>query len=391
MKKNLILHIGQSKTGTSAIQDHLARNRSNLLKEGFLYPRVSRGGVALDIANHNGFADSLIWPTAFPKLTAEDYFSQFFKQISETSCHTVILSAEHFFGGIPRVWNISSPEEYKELYKKKLRTLAEFTSEFRVEAICYLRPQASWLSSGLNQSIKTARLINSSQNIYLGDRDFYEKRRETFRYSERLTMWADIIKPQSIIAVPYNRSNLIGRDSVLDFEGRTALAQLKLPIRAKLDINQSLSIEYLEVKKILNETKKSEPEERAAIKALLHLSAKSKLGKKYMVEPDVVMELAEYVHEDNLILSKKFMNDEHSLTALSGYTVAELRRPTAQEVSGAMEAYKRHRRSPSMVTYLGLTHAKKVIRKRAPTLHSALNVTKRILQAIRDKSRDGND
>ena len=39
MKKNLILHIGMGKTGTSALQDFFWENRARLKKSGLCYPK----------------------------------------------------------------------------------------------------------------------------------------------------------------------------------------------------------------------------------------------------------------------------------------------------------------------------------------------------------------
>lgn len=385
MKKKLILHIGQSKTGTSAIQDHLARNRSSLLKAGYLYPRITRGNVPLNIANHNGFADSLVRPTVFPRLTAEEYVSQILEQSADRTVHTVILSAEHFLGGQPRVWDVSSSEEFNFLYAKKLQNLANFTEKFETTIVCYLRPQASWLSSGINQTIKIARLINPDVNVCESDKNFFDMAKMTLRYSERLSAWESITKPRSMIVVPYVRSALVGGDSVTDFMRRVGMEDLKLAISEKSEVNQSLSIDNIEVKKILNRNAKSKHEERAIIKTLGELSAQSALGKTYMVDPTVISELVEYVRDDNIALSKKFMQDSESIDALTGYDPAILRRPTAQEVNDAMERYLRTMRTPRMTLYMNVSVVKSIIRRHAPAIHAVLNQAKGKMMSFRTK------
>lgn len=385
MKKKLILHIGQSKTGTSAIQDHLARNRSSLLKEGYLYPRITRGNVPLDIANHNGFADSLVRPTVFPRLTAEEYVSQILEQSADRKVHTVILSAEHFLGGLPRVWEVSSSAEFDFLYAKKLQNLANFTEKFATTIVCYLRPQASWLSSGINQTIKIARLIKPDANVCESDKQFFEMAKMTLRYSERLSAWESTTKPESMIVVPYVRSALAGGDSVTDFMQRVGMEDLKLARSVKSEVNQSLSIDNIEIKKILNKDAKSKHKERTIIKALGELSAQSALGKTYMVDPAVISELAEYVHDDNIALSKKFMRDGESIDALIGYDAGKLRRPTAQEVNDAMERYLRTMRTPRMTLYMNISAVKSIIRRHAPTIHAAMNQAKGKMMSFKTK------
>ncbi|MCH8942156.1 MAG: hypothetical protein IIA48_06935 [Bacteroidetes bacterium] len=48
-----ILHIGQSKTGTTAIQSFLSENRKILHNKGILYPDILKKWVSLDLLNHN--------------------------------------------------------------------------------------------------------------------------------------------------------------------------------------------------------------------------------------------------------------------------------------------------------------------------------------------------
>jgi len=385
MKKKLILHIGQSKTGTSAIQDHLTRNRLNLLQAGYLYPPIRIGKVPLDIANHNGFADSLLRPTVFPRLTAKDYISQILEQSADSRVHTVILSAEHFFGGQPRVWDVSSSEIFDRLYALKLQNLANLTDKFEATIVCYLRPQASWLSSGLNQTIKIARLINPEMNVYESDKKFFDMAKMTLRYSERLGAWENIIKPKVMIVVPYVRSALAGGDSATDFAQRIGIAHLNTSISFKSEINPSLSIENLEIKKMLNETSKSKEKERTIIRALVELSAQSPLGKTYMVDPTVISELVEYVQKDNITLSKKYLSDVESIDALTGYDVEKLRRPTDQEVNDALERYLKIMHSPRMTFYTNISVVKSIIRRHTPTIHAALNQTKRKIMNFRAK------
>src|SRR3989344_5912389 len=97
-----ILHIGQSKTGTTALQRFLSANRAGLVRRGILYPDVQLGGIRLNVLNHNPFADSLAGEVRHPHLSPEEYIKQFREQAVESNCHTILLSAESFFGGAPQ-------------------------------------------------------------------------------------------------------------------------------------------------------------------------------------------------------------------------------------------------------------------------------------------------
>ena len=115
----ILLHLGQSKTGTSAIQTFLTLNRSSLGKAGVLYPSVKIGGMSIDMGSHNAVADSLVGMSRFPHLNSDQYFSQFFKEVKRIDAKLLILSAEHFFAGEPRVWAVANREEYFNLYRRK--------------------------------------------------------------------------------------------------------------------------------------------------------------------------------------------------------------------------------------------------------------------------------
>lgn len=95
----ILLHIGQSKTGTSAIQEFLTLNKDRLREAGFLYPGVKLGGITVDIGAHNSVADALTRKHRYPYYTDVQYFNKFFKEAKDVKAETVILSAEHFFGG----------------------------------------------------------------------------------------------------------------------------------------------------------------------------------------------------------------------------------------------------------------------------------------------------
>ena len=75
-----ILHIGQSKTGTTSLQGVLAANRAKLTRQGILYPYVLVHGMGLNLPNHNSFADSLAGFIRYPGLQAEEYMVQFREQ-----------------------------------------------------------------------------------------------------------------------------------------------------------------------------------------------------------------------------------------------------------------------------------------------------------------------
>lgn len=115
----ILWHIGQSKTGTSAIQKFLTLNKDRLREAGFLYPGVKLSGITVDKGAHKSVADALTKKYRYPYYTDVQYFNKFFKEAKDVKAETIILSAEHFFGGEPRIWEVMSGEKYIKLYRKK--------------------------------------------------------------------------------------------------------------------------------------------------------------------------------------------------------------------------------------------------------------------------------
>src|SRR5690606_11480887 len=173
---DLLLHIGQSKTGTSAIQACLTLNRGHLQGMGILYPPVSIGGFSVDLGNHNVLADAVTGWIGFPFLTAEQHFQSFWEQSRGAHYSRMILRAEHFFGGKPRIWEVENEAAYFRAYRDKVRRLSGFLDTLNVTVLVYLRPQADWLSSAVNQTVKIQGLIGDRQ-LYRDDNQFYDMMR----------------------------------------------------------------------------------------------------------------------------------------------------------------------------------------------------------------------
>ena len=118
----LILHIGQSKTGTTALQSFLLSNKNRLAQEGILYPDYYLTGMPLNTLNHNSFAEELSGLTRHPCLTFEEYCKQFTQEMKSTGCETMILSAESFFGA-PQIWRLKEGQDFCKRIGSDCRSL----------------------------------------------------------------------------------------------------------------------------------------------------------------------------------------------------------------------------------------------------------------------------
>ena len=124
----LYLHIGSTKTGSTAVQSYLYENKSALLQQGILYPETFLDGVA-----HHNLAtlmqsDSRSLDTEFTGLKQE---------FASSGADTIILSTESLF-----------------FLQSRIDELAEQLSDFNVYPVVYLRRQDVWFEAMYTQTIK---------------------------------------------------------------------------------------------------------------------------------------------------------------------------------------------------------------------------------------------
>lgn len=204
-KPHIILHIGGEKTGTTAIQHTLARNRKLLLSNGILFPvspgqdnhlmmAVSAADTAqtLDLRAMLGFdaaakADEAL--AAFPAALAEE--------LAASGADRVIISNEHCSSRLKR------PDEIEKV-RDLLSPLAE-----SVTIIMYLRRQDELLFSSYSTSLKSGR-TTPMPIPRSADSDF-------FNYPRILGLWRDVFGAENIVVRIYHENWPRNRDLIADF------------------------------------------------------------------------------------------------------------------------------------------------------------------------------
>jgi capsular polysaccharide export protein len=141
----LVLHIGSTKTGSSALQATLNTRREALLQEaGALYPA---GGV---VAGAHHLLAAAVHPGAWrmhPNAIGEDRAAFFDEtaaairdEVEATGAQTLIISSEYFWSSLP-------PVTY--------RTFGAAFAGWPVEIVCFLRRQDEWATSSYLQAVKS--------------------------------------------------------------------------------------------------------------------------------------------------------------------------------------------------------------------------------------------
>jgi len=156
--KNIYIHIGPHKTGTTTIQRGLWINRERLLKNGYLCPRS--GSMSHSTIAHHNLAWELRQVRRFNENdgTWKDALDEIFHL---NAPENVILSSE----------------EFTNFSEQHIRELKNLLGSFQVFVICYLRRQDLLLQSIWSEITK------NGQNV-LNFQDWLKKRKYEKVYND---------------------------------------------------------------------------------------------------------------------------------------------------------------------------------------------------------------
>jgi hypothetical protein len=188
--QTLTIHIGAGKTGTTAIQSFLSRNRNWLRKQGVVVPDVAmRDGPEVD-GCHTSYFER---PGADRTQSAAEFAKNVETLFAKSGVRQVVISAE----------NLSNPDA------GALTWLDDVVSRYETEVIIYLRRQDDYLLSSWQQWFAKVEpdfstLLNSYVGV-LGD------------WRAVLEQWERIVGRERIRVRLYERDRLLDGDVVADF------------------------------------------------------------------------------------------------------------------------------------------------------------------------------
>jgi len=157
-RKEIFLHIGFPKTGTSAIQKFLSTNKKKFENAGVLYPN---SGLT-EYAGHVGLARAA-------QMKALNPFKILISEIDASPCQKVVISSEYFF----------------MLEPKKIEFLYEKLSQYKVVIIVYLRRQDRRIESGYLQVLRDIDFrFTGNIDDYIAFLKKHPKRTDYFQFLE---------------------------------------------------------------------------------------------------------------------------------------------------------------------------------------------------------------
>ena len=193
MRKTLYIHIGTGKTGSTAIQSFMAKNRNVLSdKYGLLYPET-----ALYLNKHRAIDLNARRNDLDARDKIKLLIDSLNNEIMETPCPIIVISDEDFPG-------LSKDEV--TFYRDNIH------KDIDVKFIVYLRRQDEFLESWFNQIVKTGSYNSDIKNL---KETLVEK--GVFDYMSLIEMWESVLGKDSAVVRVYEKDSFFGGNIFSDF------------------------------------------------------------------------------------------------------------------------------------------------------------------------------
>jgi hypothetical protein len=287
---DFIIHIGAPKTGTTAIQQYLFKNREYLAQQGVLYPL---GGL-LKVGHH--IVGAAVFPARADRLQgmARDEALQtsvhaIRKEIEELRPRTVILSSEYLWGNL-------SPDSIQPLLRP--------FSDCRISVIAYLRRQDLLAQSLYIQAVKGG--LSDSFRAWL--RRVVDSDKAGFDFHSVLSSWKNAGTSVEIVARVYEKSRLTG-DICSDFLGAVCPNVMAPTSQVARPVNSSPDRMTVELVRLVS-SKIADAELRAAVRkrVLSNSPARTLFAPMNYMSTAEAVALVERFGESNARVAQDFLD-----------------------------------------------------------------------------------
>lgn len=300
----IVFHLGDRKTGSTAIQTTLAAGAWSCETRRLLYPGKALNHVPLARAisgEHRG---------AKPGRTMAEHFDMLRRQIDRARPDVALISAEHFESVAPEALDAA---------------IRQHLPGHPVRLIAYVRPHAERVASEFAEQVKQGHFFGTIDELH---RRTLEHGR--FLYSLRFGRWRAVFGDRFTLR-PMIRSRLLREDVVadlLDF----ALAGAPFTLTGALQVNESLGLEDLAVLRAVQRRlgtgrgKASELQSATGWALARRLMAMPPQGTRVRLHRALAEEVVEAYRADAAALDAEFFEGApmtEALEAAPGRAVAE--------------------------------------------------------------------
>ncbi len=192
MNKQLVIHLGFPKTGTTSIQVWMTYNADLLAALGVLYPKAGRGNGASEFGHH-----------LFPRILAESPVSALEKLWPDMDA---LLSETHASSAEKVI--ISSEDFSTRIFDGQIDLLARRLADFDVKVVCYVRRQDEFIAS-----------VWSTAVCHFGEASPLSEclSHQWLDYAGVVNRWARFFGRGAIILRVFDEAQLMHGDAVADF------------------------------------------------------------------------------------------------------------------------------------------------------------------------------
>lgn len=228
----IILHIGVYKTGTTAVQNFLSRNRSALAQRGVLYPESF---TRFDAHHPLPWALGVGHRDKDTSVRPDEVVRAIMQEAVSAKADTVILSSEEFI-------NLEATE--------RLPKLKRLFDGHAIEILIYLRRQDSLLLSTYGQHVRmySIRFSGTISDFLLKHSNFLNK----YNYWQTLQRWARVFGSDAMRIKLYDQARFPEGNIVEDFADTLGIGLNGCDMGTASGINRNLSDLGLEVLRRLN-------------------------------------------------------------------------------------------------------------------------------------------
>ncbi|WBU55516.1 hypothetical protein [Paracoccus sediminicola] len=282
-RRRLILHVGQTKAGSTSIQNYLESQREALRGHAVLFPKSG-------MARQNPY-DQDRTPGHLRLLSQirTGDTSEFESELAQDQNATVLLSVENIFSDVP---------------EKTLLAAAEYFEDWDVEIIAVLRSQQDWLRSRYTENIMSGFRSSPMTLAAFVDESLS---RGFLNYPKRLRELGTIFNAEKLRAIVFDHHE---KPLVLRFLDELGLPVTDPDLAAAMHANQrEKSHQLVETKRVLNLLLQDgcSVADRLEIEHLMRLSGKRLLSE--VTAQPIRIELSEH-HLDIIEAGNRQLVDE---------------------------------------------------------------------------------
>lgn len=232
--KNVFLHIGTGKTGTSTIQNSLHESRDKL-RSTF---SIDYANIAIKSIDHFGEKIIAHYPLVdWIKSRSEKGLKKIGEYIESSDCKTIVFSCENL---------------YHALTREDVEWLAHQLGRFNVYSICYVRRQDLYIESAYRQQVKVGEFKMPFRDFLKRHTDPYFLNEVHANYFRMIEVWKNAFGRDHTIVKPFDRKLFRNGSLLDDFGAILGIDDGHLYSNFKNETNQTLPSELINVIRIYN-------------------------------------------------------------------------------------------------------------------------------------------